>query len=133
MHVAVDNFLSSPKYDEVVANLKAISQFEPTAKAEAKAETQASDPVANVDFAKVTEVDFISHDQHKGTATMATTLLITVKNVKINDLDDDSSHLVVVTAQAAKNLRLRYTNVQIVVVDDLLTSDKYDEIVKKLN
>lgn len=143
MHVAVDNFLSSPKYDEVVANLKAISQFEPTAKAEAKTETQASDPVANVDFAKVTEVDFISHDQHKGTATMATTLLkerltkankeVTVKNVKINDLDDDSSHLVVVTAQAAKNLRLRYTNVQIVVVDDLLTSDKYDEIVKKLN
>ena len=74
---------------------------------------------------------------------MATTLLkerltkankeVTVKNVKINDLDDDSSHLVVVTAQAAKNLRLRYTNVQIVVVDDLLTSDKYDEIVKKLN
>lgn len=41
--------------------------------------------------------------------------------------------IVVVTAQAAKNLRLRYTNVQIVVVDDLLTSDKYDEIVKKLN
>ena len=144
MHVAVDNFLSSPKYDEVVANLKAISQFEAVpAKSEAKEVAKDSDPVANIDFAKVKEVDFISHDQHKGTATMATTLLkerlakankeVTVENVKINDLTDEDSHLVVATAQAAKNLRLRYTNVQIVEVDDLLTSDKYDEIVKQLN
>lgn len=143
MHVAVDNFLSSPKYDEVIANLKALTQISSEEATTPVQKTTATVTTANdVDFAKVTEVNFISHDQHKGTATMATELLkerldkagrkVTVKNVAINDLADNDAHLVVATQQAAKNLRLRYTNVQIVVVDDLLTSQQYDEIVSKL-
>ncbi|MCP0887454.1 PTS mannitol transporter subunit IICBA [Ligilactobacillus sp. WILCCON 0076] len=143
MHVAVDNFLSSPKYDEVIANLKALTQISSEEATTPVQKTTATVTTANdVDFAKVTEVNFISHDQHKGTATMATELLkerldkagkkVTVKNVTINDLADNDAHLVVATQQAAKNLRLRYTNVQIVVVDDLLTSQQYDEIVSKL-
>ncbi|WP_251716431.1 PTS mannitol transporter subunit IICBA [Lactobacillus agrestimuris] len=142
MHIAVGNFLSSPKYDTIVANFKAMSQIEdkPSEKPEDKPKKGS---LENIDFSKVKEIIFIRHDQHVGSATMATSLLkdeikkagknIPVKALRINEIKDEPSELLIVTPAAKKNLAVRYSNIQIVVVDDLLKDKKLSEIVNKLN
>lgn len=144
MHVAVDNFLSSPRYDEIVANLKALTQIDSQSATEEQPKNQNStDNVDNIDVSKVKEVTYVRHDQHVGTATMAVASLqalmhkaqktTKVTATAIDDIQDDASYLVVATPEAAKNLRLRYTNLQVLVVDNLLTSDQYPALVDKLN
>ncbi|WP_311408161.1 PTS mannitol transporter subunit IICBA [Liquorilactobacillus uvarum] len=145
MHISVGNFLSSPKYDEVVINLKTVKQIAP---AESQAEThaesnkEADGKIDTIDYAAVKEVDFIHHDQRVGSSTMATSLFkdrlkkegkkTPVKNLGIDELEDSKLHLVIVTPEAEKNLKLRYTEVQIVSVEDLLNSKDYDYIVEHL-
>lgn len=146
MHISVGNFLSSPKYDEVVINLKTVKQIAPAdtqAKAAAKEAEKTSDNVGSIDYTAVKEVDFIHHDQKIGSATMATSLFkdrlkkegkkTPVKNLGIDELEDSKAHLVIVTPEAEKNLKLRYTEVQIVSVEDLLNSKDYDYIVEHLS
>ena len=55
-----------------------------------------------------------------------------IKAVRINELEDSDKHLVIVTAAAKKNLAVRYTDIQTVVVDDLLTDKKLQDVVAKL-
>ena len=141
MHVAVGNFLSSPKYDTIVASFKALTQVEDKPKVEKPVKKVGS--LEGIDFSKVKEVDFIRHDQHLGTATMATSLFndaikkagktTPVKAVRINELTDDPSHLVIVTPAANKNLAVRYSDIQTLVVDDLLKDKKLGEAIQKLN
>jgi len=90
----------------------------------------------------VNQIVFVHHDGHLGTATMATSLMkdrikkankqVVVKNVGIDELQDENSLLVVSSPEAAKNLRTRYTQVQVLVTDDLLNSPKYDKMVLAL-
>lgn len=145
LRLAVDNFLSSPKYDQVVVNLKARDQVSDAAPASAapQATTAAPDDLpANLDLSVVDEIVFVHHDGHLGTATMATSLMkdrvkkankhVSVKNLGIDELADTNSLLVVSSAEAAKNLKTRYTQVQVLITDDLLSSPKYDKMVSEL-
>ena len=142
MHVSVGNFLSSPKYDTIVASFKALTQVEEKPKPK-PAEEKKLGSIEGIDFGKVKEVDFIRHDQHVGTATMATSLFndamkkagktTPVKAVRINELDDDASHLVIVTPAANKNLAVRYSNIQTLVVNDLLKDKKLAEAIQNLH
>lgn len=142
MHISVGNFLSSPKYDTIVASFKALTQVEEKPKPK-PAEEKKPGSIEGIDFGKVKEVDFIRHDQHVGTATMATSLFndamkkagktIPVKAVRINELDDDASHLVIVTPAANKNLAVRYSNIQTLVVNNLLKDKKLTEAIQNLH
>ena len=142
MHVSVGNFLSSSKYDTIVASFKALTQVEEKPKPK-PAEEKKPGSIEGIDFGKVKEVDFIRHDQHVGTATMATSLFndamkkagktTPVKAVRINELDDDASHLVIVTPAANKNLAVRYSNIQTLVVNDLLKDKKLAETIQNLH
>lgn len=142
MHVSVGNFLSSSKYDTIVASFKALTQVEEKPKPK-PAEEKKPGSIEGIDFGKVKEVDFIRHDQHVGTATMATSLFndamkkagktTPVKAVRINELDDDASHLVIVTPAANKNLAVRYSNIQTLVVNDLLKDKKLAEAIQNLH
>ena len=142
MHVSVGNFLSSPKYDTIVASFKALTQVGEKPKPK-PAEEKKPGSIEGIYFGKVKEVDFIRHDQHVGTATMATSLFndamkkagktTPVKAVRINELDDDASHLVIVTPAANKNLAVRYSNIQTLVVNDLLKDKKLAETIQNLH
>ena len=142
MHVSVGNFLNSPKYDTIVASFKALTQVGEKPKPK-PAEEKKPGSIEGIYFGKVKEVDFIRHDQHVGTATMATSLFndamkkagktTPVKAVRINELDDDASHLVIVTPAANKNLAVRYSNIQTLVVNDLLKDKKLAETIQNLH
>lgn len=141
MHISVGNFLNSPKYDSIVANFKALTQIQDKPSETIGTKSEKGD-LGEVDFDKVKNVFFIRHDQHAGTATMATNLFMTamknahkqtpVKVVKINELPDEATNLVIVTPQAKKNLVVRYSEIQFVVVKDLLQDPKLQEVVEKL-
>ena len=144
MHISVDNFLSSPKYDEVVLNLKVLNQISPSEEKKDVVAEDANDELGlqNIDFSVLKEVDFIHHDQRIGSATMATSMFkdrlkkagrkTPVKNIGIDELEDSKERLVIVTKEAEKNLKLRYTNVQILSVSNLLEADEYDAVVAHL-
>ncbi|MCD5578977.1 PTS transporter subunit EIIC [Lactobacillus delbrueckii subsp. lactis] len=144
LHVAVGNFLSTPKYDQVVARLKAAGETLPEADQVKKSEKTAAkaNSLASIDFSKVKEVNFIRHDQHLGTVTMASSLFkdqmkkagktTPVKAVRINELDNDPSHLVIVTPMAGKNLAIRYDQIQVITVADLLKAGEVSGLVDKL-
>lgn len=140
MHIAVGNFLSSPKYDEIVAKFKTLTQVQD--KENIVKQTKNKGEIEHVDFDQVKEVNFIRHDQHLGTSTMATSLFAqalkkdnkktTVKSVRINELPDQNDHLVIVTPAAKQNLMTRYNNIQVLVVEDLLQDQKLKTVISKL-
>ncbi|HJE96668.1 MAG TPA: PTS mannitol transporter subunit IICBA [Ligilactobacillus acidipiscis] len=145
LSVSVDNFMNSPRYDEIVANLKVASQEqtdsgENTTTQTTENETKTGE-FTGINFEQVKEIDFIHHDQHTGSATMATSMLkeqlekagkkTTVKRVSIDDITDDEDRLVISTPETIKNLKTRYTNVQSLSVADL-QDKKLSDIVKKV-
>lgn len=145
MHVSVGNFLSSDKYDQIVANLKAARQIDSKVndvQTNAQPQNQSANNMSNVNYKNIKEIDFIQHDQHRGTATMATSIFeklmkksgknIVVKKLNIDNLQDDENHLAIVTPEVQKNLKARYTNLQVIVLSDLLSEDKLQKIVNNL-
>ncbi|WP_270332940.1 PTS mannitol transporter subunit IICBA [Ligilactobacillus acidipiscis] len=145
LSVSVDNFMNSPRYDEIVANLKVASQEqtdsgENTTTQTTENETKTGE-FTGINFEQVKEIDFIHHDQHTGSATMATSMLkeqlekagkkTTVKRVSIDDITDDEDRLVISTPETIKNLKTRYTNVQALSVADL-QDKKLSDIVEKV-
>ncbi|MDN5951888.1 MAG: PTS mannitol transporter subunit IICBA, partial [Loigolactobacillus coryniformis] len=98
VHVAVENFLNSPKYDEIITSLKTKDVTTTEQTAAAKAQTTDGTTDYAVDFSQVEEVNFVHHDQNVGSATMAMATFrsalrkagkeITVRNVAVNELND---------------------------------------------
>lgn len=145
LSVSVDNFMNSPRYDEIVANLKVASQEQTDSGENKTAQTTENETktgeFTGINFEQVKEIDFIHHDQHTGSATMATSMLkeqlekagkkTTVKRVSIDDITDDEDRLVISTPETIKNLKTRYTNVQSLSVADL-QDKKLSDIVKKV-
>ncbi|WEV56804.1 PTS mannitol transporter subunit IICBA [Ligilactobacillus acidipiscis] len=145
LSVSVDNFMNSPRYDEIVANLKVASQEQTDSGENTTGQTTENETktgeFTGINFEQVKEIDFIHHDQHTGSATMATSMLkeqlekagkkTTVKRVSIDDITDDEDRLVISTPETIKNLKTRYTNVQSLSVADL-QDKKLSDIVKKV-
>ncbi|ANK58860.1 PTS mannitol transporter subunit IICB [Loigolactobacillus backii] len=147
VHVSVENFLNSPKYDEIVAGLKT---KEVTADDETSTENAAQDSTTKetdasaykVDFSKVTEVDFVHHDQNVGSATMALSTFktalkkndkkITARNVAVNDLEDKPEVLVLASRETAKRIKSQFADLQVIVMSNLLDPAEYDKIISEL-
>lgn len=144
LSVAVQNFMNSPRYDEIVANLKVAQEGTTDEKENSRPTTNSQSgkqEFGGIDFSQVKEIDFIHHDEHTGSATMATSMLktqlekagkkTTVKRVSIDDVVDDKDRLVISTPEAIKNLKTRYTNVQSLSVADL-RDQKLSDIVERV-
>lgn len=140
LRVAVDNFLTSPKYDEIVMNLKSL-QIEQQESAQSETHTQiVVDNIDDIDWSAVKHVDFIHHDQRRGTSTIATSELnnrlqgteVKASSTPIGQLTDDYSELVISTEEAIANVKLRFTNVQILKVDSIIDMATLDEVAKRL-
>lgn len=142
MRITVDNFLSSPEYDSIVLRLKARDQINSdtdtdTAKVAEKKEA-VSEP--KVDLNGIREIDFIRDDDKVGTATMAASLMkdrvresgmtINVRSLGIDEVSDLDDRLVIVTPEAAKNLKTRYTRIKTFLTNDLLSDKNYESFFK---
>ena len=139
IHVAVDNFLTSPKYDDIVSQLLNKEQNNVKLKSE---DNNSESP--NVDLDNIDEVVF-AYGVNQGSATMGCETLKTifrVNNINIPvitvsnaNLSDHSSPniLIVTTIPNQTEVQAIAPNSQLLVVDSLVTTPEYDKIVARMN
>ncbi|KHD46751.1 PTS mannitol-specific transporter subunit IIBC [Streptococcus hongkongensis] len=137
-HVSVDNFLATPKYDEIVAKL--------AKKPEAGLVTPNQDSASeeSIDLNYIDEVVF-AYGEAKGSATMGQATLaeifkmrkvdIPVSKVENAQLDRfNAKNILVVSNIANQSEAQKYApNAQILVVDSLVTTPEYDKMVDRMH
>ncbi len=132
IHVSVDNFLTSPKYDEIVGQLAGNNS--------PKTEAASVQATAEVELTGLEEVVF-AYGKAQGSATMGKETLraifknkgvtIPVATVPYEKLAEHNAQgtLVVTTAAEQENVRAAAPNARVLVVDSLVTTPEYDKIV----
>lgn len=136
VHVAVDNFLTSPKYDEIVAQLAGDVSPKP--------ETTSVQADAEVDLNYIDEVIF-AYGKEQGSATMGQeTLRAIFKNKGIatpvatepyTQLQEHNAKniLIVTTIGHQAEVQAAAPNAQLLVVDSLVTTPEYDKMVARMH
>ena len=136
VHVSVDNFLTSPKYDEIVAQL--------AGDASPKPETTSVQVDAEVDLNYIDEVVF-AYGKEQGSATMGQeTLRAIFKNkgiatpvatVPYAQLQEHNAKniLIVTTIGHQSEVQAAAPNAQLLVVDSLVTTPEYDKMVARMH
>ncbi|MFX3906729.1 PTS mannitol transporter subunit IICB [Streptococcus suis] len=137
IHVAVDNFLTSPKYDEIVAKLVGQAQ-------EVSPRQVSLDAEAEVDLNYIDEVVF-AYGQAQGSATMGQATLaaifknkgigIPVATVPYDKLTEHNAKNILVVTTIAQQAEVQQAapNAQLLVVDSLVTTPEYDKIVARMH
>ncbi|UOQ43819.1 PTS mannitol-specific transporter subunit IIBC [Halobacillus salinarum] len=130
-HISVENFLNSPKYDELVEELK--RETSETAE-------QNTEEVPSVDAKDVDKIIFAC-DAGMGSSAMGSSLLknkfkkagidIDVTNMSINDLPSDVD-IVITHKDLTERARQKVPSAHHISVDNFLNSPKYDELVEEL-
>lgn len=138
-HVSVDNFLATPKYDEIVAQLAKKPSAELAASV---AQDSAKEEAVDLDY--IDEVVF-AYDQAKGSATMGQATLQEIFKAKNIGIPVSKAQNTKLAAFNSKNILLVTTinnqaqaqhyapNAQILVVDSLVTSPEYDKMVERMH
>jgi PTS system mannitol-specific IIC component len=136
VHVSVDNFLTSPKYDEIVAQL--------AGDASPKPETTSVQADAEVDLNYIDEVVF-AYGKEQGSATMGQETLraifrnkgiaIPVATVPYAQLQEHNAKniLIVTTIGHQAEVQAAAPNAQLLVVDSLVTTPEYDKMVARMH
>ncbi|MGT2928506.1 PTS mannitol-specific transporter subunit IIBC [Streptococcus danieliae] len=137
IHVAVDNFLTSPKYDEIVSKLagQAAVVFEADPRPEAQGQ---------VDLNYVDEVVF-PYGQAQGSATMGQATLsaifknrgigIPVATVPLTNLAEHNAKNILLVTTIANQAVVQQAapEAQLLVVDSLVTTPEYDKMVDRIH
>ena len=136
VHVSVDNFLTSPKYDEIVAQL--------AGDASPKPETTSVQADAEVDLNYIDEVVF-AYGKEQGSATMGQETLraifrnkgiaTPVATVPYAQLQEHNAKniLIVTTIGHQAEVQAAAPNAQLLVVDSLVTTPEYDKMVVRMH
>ncbi|VHC68123.1 PTS system, mannitol-specific IIBC component [Streptococcus pyogenes] len=139
VHVSVDNFLATPKYDEIVAQLAKKSSAEL-----AKDFEQASAKEDVVDLNYIDEVVF-AYGENKGSATMGQATLVEIfKNrgvgIPVSKVENhqlvafNSKNILVVTNIANQSVVQQFVpQAQLLVVDSLVTTPEYDKMIDRMH
>ncbi|HEL2384257.1 TPA: PTS mannitol transporter subunit IICBA [Streptococcus suis] len=138
IHVAVDNFLTSPKYDEIIAKL--IGQPKVVTSTQVSQEVSSTE----IDLNYIDEVVF-AYGQAQGSATMGQATLsaifknkgigIPVASVPFEKLSEHNAKNILVVTTIAQQAEVQQAapNAQLLVVDSLVTTPEYDKIVARMH
>lgn len=136
-HVAVDNFLATSKYDEIVAQLAK----KPLADDSQVAQSSATEDVLDLNI--IDEVVF-AYGQSKGSATMGQATLqeifkvrnigIPVSKVENKNLSAFNAKNILVVSDIANQSQAQVfaPNAQYLVVDSLVTTAEYDKMIDRM-
>ncbi|MFC3932942.1 PTS mannitol-specific transporter subunit IIBC [Streptococcus dentapri] len=139
VHVTVDNFLATPKYDDIVSQLVGENRSDTRT-----AETDTTGVTVDVDLNYIDEVVF-AHAKAEGSATMGqATLELIFKNHEIgipiskaaneNLGHFNAKNILVVTTIANQTEAQRFApNAQFLIVDSLVTTPEYDKMAKRMH
>lgn len=132
--VSVENFLNSPRYDEIVAELSGTVAEQPS-------EKKAVNPLSSPAYTNVAEIVLV-HDEREGSATMGLRMLeemfnknhlqIPIKKMNYRELKVQSSTLVVALSSMKSDVEAVAPNAQIFEVENFVQSKKYEVLVEQL-
>lgn len=137
IHVSVDNFLTSPKYDDIVRQLLGSAQ------SVAQAPFQAEEVESQLDLNYIDEVVF-AYDRSQGSATMGQATLsaifknkgigIPVSTVPVRQLGEHNAKNILIVSTIAGQTQVQQAapNAQFLIVDSLVTTSEYDKIVARM-
>jgi PTS system mannitol-specific IIC component len=136
IHVSVDNFLGSPKYDEVVEQLKEGEEGQAQPNGHDQPDGQEA---ADFDYTQVRKVVFAC-DAGMGSSAMAVSMLrdkaekagvsdLVVENKSINEIPDDAD-VVITHKDLTDRARQKLPGAHHVSVDNFLDGTRYDELVQ---
>lgn len=135
--VQVENFMNSPRYDEIVERLS--SDSAPAEDPKAKLTDNVVQGLA--DYSRVDHIVF-GYDQVKGSANMGATILKKLmKNnslhypvvvVAIKDLKDETNALIITNNDETVKAEQQAPSAMHVPLTDLVASEKYDQIIQNL-
>ncbi|WP_404799172.1 PTS mannitol-specific transporter subunit IIBC [Bacillus aerolatus] len=128
-HISVENFLNSPKYDELIRELSD----------QAPAPIQAAEP-ANDSYADVSKIIFAC-DAGMGSSAMGASILknkvqkagldVTVANTAVSNLPPDAD-VVITHKDLTDRAKAKLSGARHISVENFLNSPKYDELIEKL-
>lgn len=136
IHVAVDNFLTSPKYDEIIAQLTSQVDTEPVDQVEAS-----EDRIPDL---QDLETVIFAYGEAQGSATMGQATLNAVfknKGIKLPVISlpyeslseyDAQTSLIVLTPNQQEIIQANAPHAKFIVVDSLVTTPQYDRIVARI-
>lgn len=137
-HVSVDNFLATPKYDEIVSLL--------TEKPKVSEPLTSTDKEYNDQLIDVNHIDKVifTYDKAEGSATMgqstlaaifkAHEVMIPIEKVPLEELDscNQETNLVVTTIANQTSVHGIAPKAQSLVVDSFVTTPEYDKLVERI-
>ena len=140
IHVSVDNFLASPRYDEIVASLTGAAPI-----AEIEGDIPTSVPVdgQEIDLNHIDAV-VVAYGKAQGSATMGCETIraifrnknirIPVSTAKISELGEFNSKniMIVTTITLQAEVQQAAPNSQFLIVDSLVTTPEYDKMVARM-
>src|SRR5699024_5726120 len=134
-HISVDNFLNSPKYDELLERLKDSSDVQTDKPAE-----DSPSPDSSIDYANVDKIVFAC-DAGMGSSAMGAGMLknkfkkagldIDVTNSAINQLKGDED-IIITQKTLTERAENKVPEAHHISVDNFLNSPKYDELLEEL-
>ncbi|UTR05495.1 PTS mannitol-specific transporter subunit IIBC [Alkalihalobacillus sp. LMS6] len=128
IHVSVDNFMNSPRYNEIIEDLKGGTSADETVKAEA----------VQADVDKI----IFACDAGMGSSAMGASLLknkfkkaniegIHVSNTAINSIPSDAD-IVITHRDLTERAKQKLPDAEHISVENFMNSPKYDELIERL-
>lgn len=136
--VAVENFLNSPRYDEIVAELSGTKE-----KNDAQPTASKATPASEIegDLANVNEI-LLVHDDRVGSATMGMKVLeeildkekisMPIRKININKLTQQTQALIVTKAELTEQARKKAPKATHLSVKSMVNPQKYETVVSLL-
>jgi len=136
--VSVENFMNSPRYDEIVERMKnETSQAENTDKTTVKK----TNKVEDLTLSKVEHIVFAC-DAGMGSSAMGASVLrnmvkksdidVDVTNLVIDHLNDDAQSLVVTQKELYDRAEQKAPSAQFITVDNFMDTEVYEQIVERM-
>lgn len=143
IHVSVDNFLATPKYDEIVTRLSGASEAPAEETVPVNQQVSKKAPV-QIDLNQIDEVVF-AYGKARGSVTMGEATLkaifknkgiaIPVSKVANEDLPAFNANNILIVSNIANQTDVqKYArDAQLLVVDSLVTTPEYDKMIARIS
>lgn len=143
IHVSVDNFLATPKYDEIVTRLSGASEAPAEETVPVNQQVSEKAPV-QIDLNQIDEVVF-AYGKARGSVTMGEATLkaifknkgiaIPISKVANEDLPAFNANNILIVSNIANQTDVqKYArDAQLLVVDSLVTTPEYDKMIARIS
>ncbi|MBM0066255.1 PTS mannitol-specific transporter subunit IIBC [Alkalicoccobacillus gibsonii] len=132
IHVSVDNFMNSPRYNEIIEELKNSQADTPEASEGSSGGQKAKEDIQKIIFAC---------DAGMGSSAMGASILknkvkkadldVAVSNTSISNIPDDAD-VVVTHKDLTERAKSKQPNAEHISVENFMNSPKYDELIDRL-